>query len=721
MSNAFKFTVNQSTGIGTILFDYPGERINKLTFEALDEFDKLIDAIHSDSSVKAVTLVSAKKNIFIAGADINEIAEINSSEEGMQKALLGQGIITKISSLPMPTVAVINGACLGGGLELSLAFDYRIATDNPKTAIGLPEVNLGIIPGFGGTQRLPRLIGLQKTLTMILTGKPVDGRKAYRYRLVDALIPQEFLHEKVNEFLSVILQPDGAERIRKQRNKATLQHFVLEKNPVGKVLLFHLSRKNVIAKTKHFYPAPLKAVDVIKKTHAMPLDKGLRIEAEEFSKLVMTDTCRNLISLFFMREKLKKDSGITESVAVKEISNVGVLGAGVMGGAIAWLFTKSCIPTRIKDLNWEAIRKGYETAAKIYKQLKKLRKFDDREINLRMHKLSAAVDYSGFEKLDLVIEAVVEDLNVKQSVFSDLEKRVPSSTIIASNTSTLSITEMGSGLNNPERFIGMHFFNPVNRMPLVEVIPGDKTSPETVAAVMALTKRLGKTPVRVKSCPGFLVNRVLLPYLNEAFYLLQEGVDPIKIDSIIKRFGMPMGPFTLADEVGIDIGYKAAKILEESYGPRMKIADIFIDISKDKSLLGKKSGKGIYRYNGKDKELNPEITSLMSKHSGESQSPGINVSDNEILERLMLIMVNEAARCMQEEIVSCPEYLDMAMIMGTGFPPFRGGLLRYADSFGISKIIGVLKKLESVSRDRFQPCDYLNKMKDEQSNFHTKN
>ncbi len=719
MSGAFKFTIDGATGIGTILFDYPGERINKLTFEVMDELETLIDKIGSDSSLKAVTLISAKKDIFIAGADINEIASINSSEDGKKKALLGQRIITKFSKLPLPTVAVINGACLGGGLELSLAFDYRIATDNPKTSIGLPEVNLGIIPGFGGTQRLPRLIGLEKALTMILTGRPVDGKKAYRYRLVDALIPKEFLHEKVNEFISVILQPNGAEQIKKQRNKATLQSIVLEKNPIGKAVLFNLSKKNVVAKTKQFYPAPLKAVDVIKKTHAMPLDQGLQIEADEFSKLVITDTCRNLINLFFIREKLKKDSGTREPVAIKDIANVGVLGAGVMGGAIAWLFTKSFISTRIKDLNWDAIRKGYETAAKIYKQLKKLRKFDDREINLRMHKLSATVDYSGFEKIDLVIEAVVEDLNVKQSVFSDLENRIPSSAIIASNTSTLSITEMSKRLKNPERFIGMHFFNPVNRMPLVEVIPGDKTSPKTIATIMELTKRLGKTPVLVKSCPGFLVNRLLLPYLNEAFYLLQVGVDPVRVDSIITRFGMPMGPFALADEVGIDIGYKAAKILEESYGKRMKMVDIFVDISNDKSLLGKKSGKGIYQYSGKDKEINPEIASLVSKYSGESQSLGINVSDNEILERLMLIMVNEASRCMQEEIVSCPEYLDMAMIMGTGFPPFRGGLLRYADSFGISKIVDVLKGFETVSKDRFQPCDYLNKMKDEQLKFYS--
>jgi len=380
-----------------------------------------------------------------------------------------------------------------------------------------------------------------------------------------------------------------------------------------------------------------------------------------------------------------------------------------MGGGIAWLYSKMDIPVRMKDIAWDGIALGYQQIDKVYKQLLKIRKLTKAEVANKVALVSATTDMTGFKSCDVVSEAVIEDIKIKKAVFKDLEKHISADCIIASNTSSLSITEMAKGLKKPERFVGMHFFNPVNRMPLVEVIPGEKTSPKTVATIVALAKKAKKTPIVVGDCAGFLVNRILLTYINEAFYLLSEVGDVKRIDKVIENFGMPMGPFVLADTVGLDVGYKVAKILEDGYGKRMKVSPLIDEIYNKKKLLGKKSGKGIYSYASKNTEVNEGVLALCKKGK---------VSGQEIIDRLMLIMVNEAARCLDEKVVKSAEYLDMAMLMGTGFPAHRGGLLKYADHLGINEVISRLEKLSKQHGDKFKPCSYLKKLKKEKRSFY---
>jgi 3-hydroxyacyl-CoA dehydrogenase/enoyl-CoA hydratase/3-hydroxybutyryl-CoA epimerase len=392
-----------------------------------------------------------------------------------------------------------------------------------------------------------------------------------------------------------------------------------------------------------------------------------------------------------------------------EVKHAALLGAGVMGGGIAWAFTKIDVPVRMKDINWQGIALGYKQVAKIYASLKKIRKAKPEEIDVKMNLVSGTLDFSGFKEADVIVEAIVEDINVKKKVLAETEKHLSKNAIIASNTSSLSINEMAVALKRPENFVGMHFFNPVNRMPLVEVIAGKKTSPEAIATIFALSKRMGKTPILVGDCAGFIVNRILLPYMNEAVLMLEEGVDLERIDKLIYKFGMPMGPFTLADEVGIDVCYKVAKILHNAYGDRVVVSDLLRVIYEDKKLLGKKAGKGFFVHGKKDKTVNTELP-LPAANS--------KISDADIINRCILLMVNEAAMALEEGMIERAEYLDMAMIMGTGFPPFRGGLLRYADSIGAAEVVTRLKALEKLHGKRFKPAKLLVSMAGKGTSFY---
>ena len=725
MSKSIHFTLDKS-GVAYLVFDLKGEKINKLSSEVLLELEKILDEAKSNSKIKVLIFSSAKENIFIAGADINEIKEIKNEKEAVDKVSQGQNILNKIADLPFPTVAFINGACLGGGLELALSCSYRVAVKNDKTKLGLPEVNLGIIPGFGGTQRLPKLVGLPQSLTMILSGKPVDAIKAYRIGLVDEVVREEFSTDHLNKFIIEILKDSKNNQYLIKRKKACQSRFIKEKLFLGECLIFYVAKKDLLKKTKGHYPAPLKALEVIKKTYSFCPNlkhrtKGLKIEAEYFSKLVIGNISKNLIDLFFTSEEIKKDDGVNNGskkgkiVEPIRIKNAGLIGAGIMGGGIAWLFSNYNIAVRMKDISNKAIALGFKQVYKIYDGLKRIGKINGNQANIKINNITSTLDYQGFENSDLVIEAIIEDINIKKKTIAELEDIVEAETIIASNTSSLSISEMASVLKNPERFIGMHFFNPVDRMPLVEVIEGKKTSKVAVATIVALSKKLGKTPIVVKDVPGFLVNRILIPYINEAGFLLEEGADLQVIDDLIEKFGMPMGPFTLADTVGIDVGYKVAKILEEGYGSRMKVCNLLEEIAKDKQILGKKSSQGFFKYDtlGKKLGVNPKIMELISDVSKRKN----NVVAEDIIDRSILIMVNEAAKCLEEEVVKNPRYLDTAMIMGTGFPAFRGGLLKYADDIGIEQIV---KKLQNLSKNskRFEPAKLLLSMQKSGKKFY---
>ncbi len=705
MTDAFTLRIDDA-GIARIVFDLPGAKVNKLTSDAMAEFRDLIAELRNTAGIKAMALLSGKKNIFIAGADIDEIADISDPDDGARKATLGQTILNEVSTLPFPTIAAIDGACLGGGLELALACRYRIATENSRTSIGLPEVTLGIIPGFGGTQRLPRLIGLRKSLALILTGKPVHSRKALKYHIVDACVPTEFLDQKIDSFIADL--QSGRIDSSPERHPRARTSWLLDRNPIAASVILSAARRSIIRTSGTFYPAPLLALDVIRKTRGLSLEKGLAVEARDFGKLAAGMVSKNLVKLFFIRERLKKDNGVAgDAGETSAVRSAGVVGAGVMGGAVSWLLTKAEIPVRLRDLNWDAVGKGFASAAGIYATLRKRGKYDAREVNLRMHKLTGTIDYSGFQDLDIVIEAVSEDPGIKQIVFHELETATRPDAIIASNTSTLSITEMARALVHPERFIGMHFFNPANRMPLVEVIPGEQTAPATVAAVVKLTKTLGKTPVVVKSTPGFLVNRLLLPYLNEAFYLLEDGVAPKRIEDITRRFGMPMGPFTLTDTVGIDIGCKAAGILENAFGDRMSVAPILRRIYEEGDILGRKNNNGIFLYRKDHKPLlNPAVTAIIEA-AVRAKPESAPLGDDDIANRMLFTMINEASRCIEEAVVANADYLNMAMILGTGFPAFRGGPLRHADSVGTGSILRALTTWSDAAGVRFEPSAML--------------
>jgi 3-hydroxyacyl-CoA dehydrogenase/enoyl-CoA hydratase/3-hydroxybutyryl-CoA epimerase len=705
----FKLSINNKTGVATLLFDFENEKINKLDGKTLTELKEHLTILSSNNNIKLLVFESAKKGIFIAGADINEIKDISTKGEAYKKARFGQQILHQISQLPFPSLAVINGACVGGGCELALACNYRIISDDNKAVIGLPEVSLGIIPGFGGCVRLPKLIGLQAALQLILTAKLIPAKKALRLKLVDAIYNCTLDRAFINNFINSLLNDSlFVKKILNKRNKPFNQKL-LEDNPIGRKLIFSKASKNLLEKTKGHYPAPLKALQVIENIIDMTTEDSLEQELQGFSEVAITDISKNLIQLFFTNEALKKDSGIIDnSVLAEPINKSAVLGAGVMGGGIAWLFSNKDKNVRIKDIEWDAVAKGYQTANLYYQQMKKIRKIKPDQIRYKMNHIAGCVNYNGFKQIELVIEAVVENINVKKMVLAEVEEQLPINAILASNTSSLSITEMAQDLKRPENMIGMHFFNPVNRMPLVEIIPGKKTSQQTIATTVKLAKQLGKTPIVVGDCAGFLVNRILIPMLNEAALILQEGATVIEIDKCIEQFGLPMGPFVLADEVGIDIGFHVATTLETAYGERMKVAGIFQHIFIGEKLLGKKSGAGFYKHVEKSAlRYNNNIDSILTFYRADNNISVQQFNSEQIIDRCILIMVNEAARCLEEGIINSPAYLDMAMLMGTGFPAFHGGLLKYADNRGIQNVCDKLTELSKICGQRFIPAKLL--------------
>lgn len=715
MKKAFHLTID-AEGIAKLNFDLPDEKVNKLSAAVMKELYSILEDLSTNAQIKALLITSSKEGIFVAGADIQEIEGIQNHRDALEKVEGGHKVFDKLCNLPFPSIALIDGVCLGGGLEFALACTYRMVTKHEKTSLGLPEVSLGLLPGWGGTVRLPRLIGLTESLKMILGGKPVTAKKAWKIRLADAICSDEFKEEEAKKFIQKCLSKSGRQSIIRRRKAKGILHFLMERNPLGRFLLFQKVKNDLIKKTQGHYPAPLQALDIIKRTFTQTEEEAAREEQRGFAALTCTHVSKNLIQLFYTSQELKKDPG-TQSPPPPSppIQSCAVVGAGVMGGGIAWLFSHKGFSVRLKDLIWKNLAKGFEQAGEYYAQLVKIKKLSPSEVRVKMHKISATTSYSGFKHTDFIVEAIVEDMAIKQSLFSEIEEYVPESTIICSNTSTLSISEMSRGMKHPERFIGMHFFNPVNRMPLVEIIPGEKTSAETIATTVALTKKLGKTPIVVGNCAGFLVNRILMPYMNEAVLMLEEGVDLQRIDQLIKTFGMPMGPFILADEVGLDVAYKAAKVLEQAYGSRMKVAEL-TDTMFNKKILGKKEEKGFYLYNRKSPEPNAEVRDLLS-------APGMGnslIDDKTIVARMIHLMINEAAMCLEEGVVKNAPYLDMAMIMGTGFPPFRGGILRYADDLGIPNVISKLKQLSLEYGKRFKPCELLMQMSQDGETFYNR-
>jgi 3-hydroxyacyl-CoA dehydrogenase/enoyl-CoA hydratase/3-hydroxybutyryl-CoA epimerase len=709
MNNALTLEIEKN-GVANLVFDLPGEKVNKLSAPVMEELEKALNVIDGNKAIRVLIITSLKKDIFIAGADINEIKDLTNEKDARSKVSRGQEIMNKIAGLKIPTVAIINGACLGGGLELALACNYRVAITNPKTVIGLPEVNLGIIPGFGGTQRLPKLIGLEKSLQIILSGKAVDAMKAFKMGIVDDIVREEFLEEKLGHFIGELLKLGSSNIYLAKRKEAAKKRFIFERLLFGKHIIFYLAHKGLYAKTKGQYPAPLVALEVIKRTYGRTYaGRGFKVELDAFCELCVGEISKNLIEIFFTSEDLKKYSGVSADTKITYVRSSVIVGAGVMGGGIAWLFANKDLNVRIKDITQSAVALGYQQIIKIFNQLKKIRKLTQAQVDMKTARVSAGLDFTSFNTADILVEAVVENMEVKKKILAEIDSKAKKDAIIVSNTSSLSISEMASALKNPERFAGMHFFNPVNRMPLIEVIRGEKTSDETIASVVQLSKKLGKTPIVVKDVAGFLVNRILLPSMNEAAYLLQEGANLKQVDLLMEKFGMPMGPFTLSDVVGIDVGVKVAHSLESAYGDRMRVSELLKEIyTNHKGLLGKKAGKGFYNH-GVKTEVNNEIYAIVAKIREEKKISQTYISAEEIIDRCVLTMVNEAAKCLEEGVVENARYLDMAMIMGAGFPAFRGGVLKYADNRGIKEVV---KRLEEFSKHgaRFEVSALLREM-----------
>ena len=707
MSN-IRFSIEND--IGFLTFDVPNKSVNVLSEAVLTELDALLKGQCQDDTLKAIVFQSGKRDIFIAGADISEIEALTSPEKTKAMLTHVNQLFTSFSSLPCPTIAFIDGVCLGGGLELVLACDYRVVTDNPKVQLGAPEVKLGIIPGWGGTQRLPRLIGLQKALPLILNGSSINAKKALKLGIADRLVLKSFVHQELTQFIDQVVSHKS--HIRRPK-KTSLQQRLMENNFIGRSVMYRVAKKGILKKTKGLYPAPLAALKAAITGYSKSLEKGLDVEANCFAPLIESPEFNELVRLFFLQEKLKKGpKPLTETI--KPITNPTVMGAGLMGGGIAWLFAYRGLSVRVKDIHWSCISNAYKAANAICGQLRKIRKIQPYEQSLIMSRMTGTVDWSGFRRSDLVVEAIVENMDIKKEVIKELESQVSEDTIIASNTSSLSITEMASVLTHPERFIGMHFFSPVNRMPLVEIIAGQCTSQETIDRTIACVLALKKIPIVVKNVPGFLVNRIFIPYVVEAVACLQDGVDVTTIDRIATDFGMPMGPLELADEVGLDVGYKVAQVLEEGYGERMSIAPIFHEIMKDENLRGKKTSRGFYIHaKGRKKIPNKPLLQDIGMQREHMNVP----SDQDVLHRMMLIMVNEAAYCLKEGVVENADTLDMAMIMGVGFPPVVGGVCRYANQMGIDNVIYHLKALESKYGDRFKPAPLLFEMQKNKQSF----
>lgn len=693
--------------IALIELDLVGEKVNKLSSPVMTRLSEVVRELQV-SSYKAAIIISRKSNIFVAGADIEEIKTLKTREQIVPLLDEAHRIFNGLEDMKMPVIAAIHGACLGGGCELAIACDYRIASDDPSTKIGLPETKLGIIPGFGGCVRLPRIIGLQAALDIILNGKSVVAPKALKMGLVDQVVHPSTLEAQALKFAENLIATGKLAKRRKHFAPTGLMGHLMESSLLkGKVL--SEARKMVIKFTAGHYPAPLKAIEVIGKTYGMKdRTRALQIEMDGFCEVAVTDVSKHLINVFFLMESVKKKTGVAGAVKAHPVKRIGVLGAGTMGGGIAYVAADRGIEVRMKDLNNQALALGFSHARDLWmKQLKK-RRINQFDLGRKMNLVTGGLDYAGFKQLDVVIEAVVEDMKIKQKVIAETAANCRPDCIIATNTSSLSVTEMAKGHPHPENFVGMHFFNPVDKMPLVEIIRGEKTSDEAVATIFELTKKMGKLPVVVRDGPGFIVNRLLVPYMIEAAWLLQDGMSIEKVDALYKKqFGMPMGPFALMDEVGLDVGIKVSKIFHETLGERIMIPEVMEKL-KATGRLGKKGKKGFYLYDerGKPTGVDQTIYAVLGL-----AAPTNKLSDKEVIQRGIFPMVNEAALALIEEhIVDTPDEVDLAMITGTGFPPFRGGLLRYADSVGTQTIADELEVYATKYGARFKPSTPLRNM-----------
>jgi 3-hydroxyacyl-CoA dehydrogenase/enoyl-CoA hydratase/3-hydroxybutyryl-CoA epimerase len=694
-------------GVAVILFDLPGESVNKISRAVKDEFLQIFDRLQSDTSINAAVLLSGKKDVWIAGADIEEFVQLSGAADAERMSRDGQALLERLARLRVPVVAAIDGACMGGGLEAALACTYRIATDNPKTVLALPEVQLGLIPGAGGTQRLPRLVGLRAALDMILTGKNVRGRKALQIGLVNELVHPAMLRDhairRARELAGKTLPRSFT------RRKSGIVAFLLDGNPLGRRVVFNRARQSVQEKTGGHYPAPLAALEAVEDCYRLGRDAAYRGEALRFGEVAATEISRNLIYLFFAGNALKKDPGVAAPAppgalpGPLAVNKLGILGAGFMGAGIAAVAAQKGFLVRLKDAEHERVATGFATLRPIIEGRFRKRHITRQEMADDFSRVAGTIDYSGFRSVDLVIEAVFEDLAVKQQVVREAERELPEHAIMATNTSTIPIESIAQASARPDRVLGMHFFSPVHKMPLLEVIVTPATDPQVVVTAVAVGKALGKTVIVVNDGPGFFVNRILGPYINEAGILLDQGARIEAVDAAMVQFGFPVGPITLVDEVGLDVASKAGGILAQAFGARLTPARSLTALAAA-GRYGRKSRSGFYKYDSRGKKGEVDTTVYEMMPSGSVRA---EVGAAEIQSRLMLAMLNETARCFEDGVLRSARDGDVGAVYGFGFPPFRGGPFRYMDQVGLSELVQQMEELNHRFPGRFEPADIL--------------
>lgn len=679
---------DQTQGIVQFHFNAADESVNKFDRKTTQEYQEAVTVLENRDDIQGL-IVTSGKSVFIAGADITEFTEYFSrSKDEIEAWLLDiNHIFNRFEDLPFPKVAAINGAALGGGCEMALVCDYRVA--GVSAQIGLPETKLGIFPGFGGSVRLPRLIGIDNALEAIATGKAYRPDAALNLGLVDAVVADELLEQAAADLVKKCLLGEFDWQAKRQEKQVPVKLNQLEQ-----AMAFNSAKGVIFAKAnpKH-YPAVAIALETIEKHANLNRDDAIALEAKGFAKAATTPQATALVGLFLNDQTVKKLAK-KHSQNAQTIKQAAVLGAGIMGGGIAYQAATKGLPIIMKDIQTKQLDLGMNEAGKLLSKEVERGKSTPAKMAQTLSHIRPTLNYGDFGEVDIVIEAVVENPTIKESVLSEVEGLVKQDAILASNTSTISITRLAHALKRPENFVGMHFFNPVHRMPLVEVIRGEKTSDTAIATTVALAQKMGKTPIVVNDCPGFLVNRVLFPYFGAFDLLVKEGADFVSIDKTMEKFGWPMGPAYLLDVVGMDTGVHAAKVMAEGFPDRMK-PDYkgATQLMFEHERLGQKNGVGFYQYEtdkrGKPKKIADSTTyELLNLVQTDHQE----FDEQEIIDRMMIAFCNETVRCLEDDIVASPAEADMAMIMGVGFPPFRGGPCRYIDQIGVANYVALCDK-----------------------------
>jgi 3-hydroxyacyl-CoA dehydrogenase / enoyl-CoA hydratase / 3-hydroxybutyryl-CoA epimerase / enoyl-CoA isomerase len=690
--------------LAELCFDRQGDAINKFDARTVNELGEAAAAIARDGKVKGL-LVSSAKDVFIVGADITEFGKNfgGAEDEIAQWAFEANKVFSAIEDLPVPSVTAINGFALGGGMEMALSTDYRVMAATAQ--VGQPEVKLGIIPGFGGTVRLPRLIGADNAIEWIAGGEQVKADKALKDHAVDAVVAPDKLRDAALRMLQLAIDGKVDWQARRAQKKGPLKL-----GPQESMMTFETAKAFIAGKSKG-YPAPVEAVKAMQKAATKSRDDALKIEGQAFARLAKTTVADALIGLFLNDQFLKKKAKAAQKTA-RPVKQAAVLGAGIMGGGIAYQSASRGTPIIMKDIKDEQLQLGMSEANKLLAKQVERRKLTPEKAGDVLSKIRATLNYGDFGGVDIVVEAVVENPKVKKAVLAEIEKIVRKDTIIASNTSSISIDVLAEALERKDNFLGMHFFNPVHRMPLVEVIYGRHTSKEAISTVAAYASSMGKTPIVVKNCPGFLVNRILFPYFGGFLAALRDGADFVKVDKVMEDFGWPMGPAYLQDVVGMDTSHHVGDVLAEGYPDRMaKTFRTALDVMYEARRFGQKNGVGFYKYETDPKGKPKKVADPASYELLKSVQPGgaKDMGEEEIVDRLMLPMIIETARCLEEGIVESVQEADMGLIMGIGFPPFRGGALKYADTLGLAAIVEKAKKYESLGK-LYEPTAKMKEM-----------